>query len=88
MAPAALAMAQQQAAGNTARSMADISANTSAMRADEMARARDAYFGGTSTMRGQDQQRVDAASQRELGYMGNQLDGASLTSRVEPRMHA
>lgn len=76
--PAALAMAQQQAAGNTARSMADISANTSAMRADEMARARDAYFGGTSTMRGQDQQRVDAASQRELGYMGNQLGWGQL----------
>lgn len=76
--PAALAMAQQQAAGNTARTMADISANTSAMRADEMARARDAYFGGASAMRGQDQGRVDAASQREQAYMGNQLGWGQL----------
>ena len=52
--PAALAMAQQQAAGNTARSMSDISANTSAMRADEMAQARNAYIQGATGMRGQD----------------------------------
>jgi hypothetical protein len=68
--PAALAMAQQQAAGNTARSMSDISANTTALRADEMARARDAYFGGASSMRGQDQARADGASNRQLGMMG------------------
>lgn len=68
--PAALAMAQQQAAGNTARSMTDISANTSAMRADEMARARDPYYQGAAGMRGQDQARVNDASQRQLGMMG------------------
>lgn len=68
--PAALAMAQQQAAGNTARSMSDISANTSAMRADEMARARDAYMSGASGMRGQDQARANDASNRQLGMMG------------------
>lgn len=68
--PAALAMAQQQAAGNTARSMSDISSNTSAMRADEMARARDSYMSGASGMRGQDQARANEASQRQLGMMG------------------
>lgn len=68
--PAALAMAQQQAAGNTARSMTDISANTSAMRADEMARARDSYMSGAAGMRGQDQARVNDASNRQLGMMG------------------
>lgn len=68
--PAALAMAQQQAAGNTARSMTDISANTSAMRADEMARARDSYMSGASGMRGQDQARANDASNRQLGMMG------------------
>lgn len=76
--PAALAMAQQQAAGNTARSMTDISANTSAMRADEMARARDSYYQGAAGMRGQDQARVGDASQRELGLANNQLGWGQL----------
>lgn len=68
--PAALAMAQQQAAGNTARAQTDITNSSMQMRADEMARARDLYMGGASAMRGQDQARVDAASNRQLGMMG------------------
>lgn len=79
--PAALAMAQQQAAGNTARAQTDITNSSMQTRADEMARARDAYFGGTSTMRGQDQQRVDAAGQRQQGFMNTGLGYAGLEAQ-------
>lgn len=79
--PAALAMAQQQAAGNTARAQTDITNSSMQMRADEMARARDAYMSGASGMRGQDQQRVDAAGQRQQGFMNTGLGYAGLEAQ-------
>lgn len=81
--PAALAMAQQQAAGNTARSMSDISANTSAMRADEMARARDAYMAGASGMRGQDMSAQQMEYARQAQADAAQRAWAGQAAQVE-----
>lgn len=69
--PAALAMAQQQAAGNTARAQTDITNSSMQMRADEMARARGEYMQGATGIRGQDM----GAQQMEYGRQA-QADAA------------
>jgi hypothetical protein len=65
--PAAMAMAQQQAAGNTANLQTQNINNTGALRAQEMANARGSYMSGASGMRSQ-----DLASQQQMAQQAQQ----------------
>lgn len=60
---AALALAQGNAAANTANMQQQTFSDAGRLRAQEMAQARDAYMGGASNMRQQDQGRLQQGSQ-------------------------
>jgi hypothetical protein len=60
---AALAMAQGNAAANTANMQQQTFSDAGRLRAQEMAQARDAYMGGASQMRQQDQGRLQQGNE-------------------------
>jgi hypothetical protein len=68
--PAALAMAQQQAAYNTANMQQQGAGQMAAMRAQEMDQARQRYLEGTGLMRSQDQGRLGMEQQRGTAQAG------------------
>lgn len=68
--PAALALAQQGAAYNTANIQQQGAAQMAAMRAQEMDQARQRYLEGTGLMRGQDQARYAQEMQRGTSQAG------------------
>jgi hypothetical protein len=72
--PAALALAQQNAAYNTAAMQQQGSAQMAAMRADEMARARDAYMGGAGAVRGGDASRYGQELGRGTSQAGLEME--------------
>lgn len=65
--PAALALAQQNAAANTANAQTQIATQAMGQRADEMAQARNAYMQGATGIRGQDIGAQANARQFQLG---------------------
>jgi hypothetical protein len=73
--PAAMALAQQNAAANTAGAQANIANSAMAQRADEMAQARNAYGAAASALRGSDlasQQQAAQQSQYNAGLQAQQ----------------
>ncbi len=92
--PAALALAQQQAAGNVSAMSTTNQNNMGALRAQEMAQARGAYGNMATGMRGQDDSRSQygsdlemrqraLAQQGQMGYdqMGYNVNNAQLGAR-------
>ena len=77
--PAGLAMAQRQAAGNTALSQVNSTANTQAMRADEMARARGDYAGAANAVA----QQTNAMRASELAAQQQQAQQAQFGAGLE-----
>jgi hypothetical protein len=78
--PAAMALAQQNAAGNASQGMAQISQSSQIAEAQERQAAESAYAaqaqglrGADMSQRGQDQQSQAMSQQRGLGYAGLQL---------------
>ena len=72
--PAALAMAQQGAAYNTAAMQQQGAAQMAAQRAQEMDMARQRYLEGTGLLRGQDQSRYAQELQRGTSQAGLESD--------------
>lgn len=70
--PAALAMAQQNAAANTASANARTTSDAGMLRADEMSQARNAYGGMTNSLRSSD----DAQRSQDLAYQKQMADQA------------
>lgn len=86
--PAGIALAQQQSAGNMARAQTDIANNTAAMRADEMANARQAYAGQTNALRGADQANQGLQQNAALGYQQSAQGWAGQEGRVRAQQMA
>ena len=94
--PAAMAMAQYGAAGNTAAANQGIAYQGGMLRASEMANARNAYMQGASGIRGQDFNTANANTgygmqqrglndQRSLGYsqLQNNVNDAQLNAQQQ-----
>ena len=65
--PGGMASAQRMAGENAAMAQQGITSQMGALRADEMAKARDSYAAGTSQIRGQDQSRLQGERDYTLG---------------------